>query len=48
MSKRIAHHTVAWSVAILGTLWIAAGMIVDLWSDLQPRRRARLRVDPAG
>lgn len=37
MSKRIAYHTVVWSVALLGTLWIAAGLAVDLWSELRPR-----------
>src|SRR5437660_1166814 len=29
MSKRIAYQAVVWSVAILGTLWIAAGVALE-------------------
>ena len=46
MSKRIVYQTVVWSVAILGTLWIAAGYAVDIWSELRPRLRPiRVRID---
>jgi len=46
MSKRIAYQAVVWSVAILGTLWIAAGIAVDLWAEIRPRvRPIRVRVD---
>lgn len=45
MSKRIVYQTVVWSVAILGTLWIAAGYAVDIWSELRPPRSIRVRID---
>ena len=41
MSKRIAYNTVVWSVAIFGTLWIATGLAIDLWSELRPRPRPK-------
>ena len=37
MSKRIAYNTIVWSVAIFGTLWIATGLAIDIWSELRPR-----------